>query len=442
VLSVFAGRQRHVILLLVTTALGLSVVDRAAFSIAGPLLVRELGIGTIELGWLFSAFTWSYVLAQLPSGWMVDRLGARLTVLGALCLWAVCSVTMAGAAWFAHAFAVLAVLRTLMGALQAPIGPAAGSSIAAWFPSAERGMAGALFASSNYLALALITPVLGWMASRCGWQSMFLLLALLVALLGMAWWLRFELPRRHRRVTPAELAHIAGGGGAINMDMRAPSAPSATLSNLRWMLTQRMVAGILLAQYGMSAVTWFFISWFPIYLVQGRGMSLAGAGAAAALPGLCGFAGGLLTGLFSDRLLRRSGSLSRARKLPIYLGTGLMVLSFGTCPFAGNNVLVVALLSAAMFGKGLASLGWTLVADVFPPRMLGLAGGAFNSAANVSGIITTVVTGYLIAATGSFDAALWLMAVHAGIAFASCACLVRRVEPIGGEAPVRVAART
>jgi ACS family glucarate transporter-like MFS transporter len=430
----FSGRHRYLILLLVTLGLGLSVVDRAAVAIAGPLLVRDLGIGAVELGWLFSAFSWSYVAAQLPSGWIVDRLGARRTVGTALVLWAAGSVVMGASAALAHAFVVMVVLRVAMGHIHAPIGPAGGLSIAAWFPSTERGVAGSLFASSSYLALALFTPLLGWVAHSFGWPAMFFVLSAMVCLLAAAWWLRYDMPARHGQVTRAELEHIAAGGAVIDLGTQPRGSSAVPWADLRRMLGSRMVVGIMVSQYGISAITWFFVSWFPVYLVQERGMTLAEAGAVAALPGLAGFAGGLLTGLLSDRLLRRSGSLSVARTLPILIGTSVMAVSLAACTFAASNALVVVLLSLALFGKGFATLGWTVLADVFPARTIGFAGAALNMMSNGSGIVTSVAIGYLVSATGSFDAALWLMSAHAALAFASFSLVVRKVEPMRLEA--------
>ncbi len=431
----FAGRHRYLILLLATMSLGLALVDRAAVAIAAPAMAQTLQLDAVALGWLLSAFTWSYVLGQLPASWILGRLGARHAVLTGLLIWAGCSLALGLAGWVGYTFAFLIVMRVAVGILQAPIVPAAGMSIAAWFPSNERGMAGALFGSSNYLALALFTPILGWTAQRFGWPAMFLLLAVITLIVAAGWWATFYMPRQHPRVTPEEILHIERGGAAVDMGIVAKTGASASWGDLWRLLRHRMVIGILISQYGISAITWFYVSWFPVYLVQGRHMSLAAVGTVTAVLALCGAAGGVAAGWFSDRVLRRSGSLSLARKLPVYIGSCLMVVGFAGCVADLSNTWVVALLSVAMFGKGFATIVWTLVGDVFPARAVGMAGGAVNTVSNASGIVTTVGIGYLIAATGSFDSTLWLLAGHAALALLSHAWLVRRVVPIAMPAP-------
>ena len=431
----FAGRQRALVLLLTTAALGLSVGDRVAVSIAAPQLAREFGLDSVALGWLFSAYSWTYVLAQLPAGWVIDRIGARRALIIALLASAACSVLIGAAAWFAHGLALLIALRVAQGALHAPVGPAAGQSISAWFPSAERGKAGALFASSTYLSLALFAPVLGWVMQRFGWPAMFFVLACAVLAVAIAWAYGFHMPSRHPRVTPGELSRIAAGGAVVDMGTRARLSGAETWRELRRMLSNPLVIGIMMSQYGIAATTWFFISWFPIYLVQGRGMSVAQAAAWTVLPGLCGLAGGVATGFYSDRLLRRSGSLSVARTRPVFIGTTLIAAGFIGSALVESNLLAIALLSVSLFGKGFATLGWSLIADIFPPRSIGLAGALFNTISNASGIVTALAIGYLVATTGGFGAALWLMAGHAALALVFCALLVRNVQPLVETAP-------
>jgi ACS family glucarate transporter-like MFS transporter len=218
-------------------------------------------------------------------------------------------------------------------------------------------------------------------------------------------------PDRHPAINLAELELIRAGGGQIGMEQAASGAPTFTWPNIRALLTSRMMVGIYLGQYCINVLTYFFVTWFPIYLVKERGMNILEAGATAAIPALCGFAGGLAGGVVSDRVLRRTGNLDRARKVPLVAGMVLATMILG-CVWADAGWLVIVLMSVAFFGKGVASLGWAVMADVAPRRLAGLSGGVFNMFGNLAGIVTPVVVGYIVAATGSFDLALVFVAAH------------------------------
>jgi len=188
-----------------------------------------------------------------------------------------------------------------------------------------------------------------------------------------------------------------------------------------------MLSGIFLAQYCITAITWFFVSWFPTYLVKERGMSILTAGFVASLPAIAGCVGGVLTGFVSDWLLKRTQSLTIARKVPITIGLLLTSVMIG-CNYVDSDWIVVALMSLAFFGKGFGSLGWTVVADTAPKSMIGLTGGVFNAIGNTAGITTPVVIGYILATTGSFHQALVFVGLHGVVAVASYWLLVGRIE--------------
>jgi ACS family glucarate transporter-like MFS transporter len=149
--------------------------------------------------------------------------------------------------------------------------------------------------------------------------------------------------------------------------------------------------------------------------VQQRGLSVLAAGFMTAIPALCGFAGGILGGLASDVLLRRTGSLTQARKWPVLIGM-LLALLIVACNFTQSRTLVIVFMSLAFFGKSFAALGWTVISDTSPKELVGVTGGVFNTVGNLSGIITPIVIGHIFARLGSFDWALAFVAVHGLIA--------------------------
>jgi ACS family glucarate transporter-like MFS transporter len=191
-----------------------------------------------------------------------------------------------------------------------------------------------------------------------------------------------------------------------------------------------MMVGIYVAQYCINAMTYFFITWFPVYLVQARGMTILKAGFVASVPAVCGFTGGILGGFLSDWLLRKHFSLTAARKIPIIAGM-LLSMSIIVCNYTDSETLVIVFMALAFFGKGLGALGWAVNSDTAPKQIAGLSGGLLNTCGNISSITTPIAIGYIVNETGSFNGALVYVGLHALVA-AVCYLIVvgeiKRVE--------------
>ncbi len=199
---------------------------------------------------------------------------------------------------------------------------------------------------------------------------------------------------------------------------------------IKFLLQSRMMVGIYLGQFCINAITYFFITWFPVYLVQQRGMSILNAGIIASVPAICGFLGGILGGVWSDFLLRRGRSLTFARKTPIVAGM-LLSMSMIVCNYVDMQWLVIVIMAFSFFGKGIGALGWAVISDSAPREVAGLSGGLFNMFGNISSITTPIVIGYIIQSTGSFDGALLFIGANALVAILSYLVIVgeiRRLE--------------
>jgi ACS family glucarate transporter-like MFS transporter len=406
---------RYLIVSMLFFASSVNYADRATLSITRSSLSHDLGLDSVSMGYLFSAWAWSYVLAQIPAGWLLDRFGSKRVYGAGIFLWS-CFVFLMGFTGFLRgsvAFAVLFALLFLTGFALAPAFPGNGRFVANWFPTAERGTASAIFNSSQYFSLVLFAPFMGWLTHTFGWQSVFWVMGGLGILLTPLWFRLVYSPKEHPGVSQSELRHIEQGGGLINMEM---GAKADAQFNVRWLqvrqlLGSRMLAGVYLGQFCISTLTYFFIQWFPGYL-ESRGMPILKVGLVAALPALCGCTGGILGGTFSDALLKRGFSLSFARKLPIVLGMLLSCVMI-VCNFVKSDRLVVLIMCLAFFGKGFGALGWTVVSDTSPREITGLSGGLFNTFGNAAGITTAIVIGYLINGTGGFAAALTFVGASA-----------------------------
>ena len=170
--------------------------------------------------------------------------------------------------------------------------------------------------------------------------------------------------------------------------------------------------GICLGQFAGNSTLVFFLTWFPTYLAVERHMDWLKIGFFAVLPFIAASVGVLFGGWWSDRMLRQGRSPNVARKLPIILGL-LLASTIVSANFIDDNRLVIAVLSLAFFAQGMAALGWTLVSDIAPQGMLGVTGGIFNLAANLAGIVTPIIIGAIVAATGSFVYAIGFIGVVA-----------------------------
>lgn len=421
-------RIRYLIICILFAVSCFSFADRSALSQAVSSMPREMNLNPQRMGYLLFAFGWAYALGQLPSGGLLDRFGSKRVYGIAIILWSTFAF-LTGCAGYAKAsmvFSVIFLLRILSGLAQAPVFPGNGRIVAAWFPTSERGRASAIFNSSQYFALPIFAPIFGGLLHRFGWQSCFWFLGALGAVFTLLWYTNIFGPKDHPRISPAEVETIERGGGLVNTDAQASAKKNTlTWSTVKMLLSHRMLVGVYIGQYCITTLTWFFLTWFPLYLSQARHMSVLKVGFAAAIPGLCGGFGGILGGIISDELLRRGFSLSFSRKLPIMAGMGLAMVIIA-CNYASSQTLMIVFMSISFFGKGIGALGWTVVSDTSPKGMVGMNGALFNLCGNMAGVTTPLIIGYIVEKTHSYNGALIFVGL---IAF----CAIVSYGPIVGE---------
>lgn len=415
------------VLFIITT---INYADRATFSIAGQSASKELGLDPVAMGYILSAFAWAYVLGQIPGGALLDKFGSKKIYTIALIVWSGFTALQGFAGFFTGLMAasVLFAMRFAVGLGESPSFPANARIVAAWFPGSERGTASAIFNSAQYFSLVAFAPLMGWLAHSFGWRSVFWVMGVVGILAALVFVKLIHSPLAHPAVNKAEVDYIEAGGGLVRMEEKNTANGAAfNWANVRQVLTSRMLLGVYLGQYCINVLTYFFVTWFPIYLVKERGLSILQAGFTAALPALCGFAGGILGGMISDALLKKTGNLDIARKTPLLLGMVLATCII-LCNYVEQEWLVIVIMAAAFFGKGVASLGWAVVADTSPKEMAGVTGGIFNTFGNVAGIVTPIVIGYIVKATGSFDGALIFVGAHCVICILAYFLIVGKIQ--------------
>ncbi len=383
------------ILALIATGTMINYLDRTVLGIAAPFLSKDLQLDPTQMGLVFSAFSWSYALLQIPGGIFLDRYGTRLTYFIAVTFWSAFTAMMGAV----HSLWGLIVTRVGIGVFEAPCYPANSRVLATWFPQNERARANGVYSVGQYAGLGFLSVPLFWLTAQFGWRGLFYIVGSIGIVFGLVWWVVYRNLEDSKSVNQAEIDYIEAGGGGDYKGERIPFRWDL----IRKLLAHRQILGASIGQFGGNSTLVFFVTWFPTYLVTARGMSFIKAGFMASMPYIGASVGVLLGGLVSDMILKRTGSANFARKLPIVGGMLLAstIILANYVP-VDNNALVIAIMSIAFFGQGMTNLGWTVISDVAPKKLIGLTGGIFNFSANLAGIVTPLVIGITYQATGSF----------------------------------------
>jgi ACS family D-galactonate transporter-like MFS transporter len=407
---------------LITVGTMLNYLDRAVLGVAAPSMTDELNIDPVLMGIVFSAFSWTYAAAQIPGGAFLDRMGARLTYFFSVGLWSVFTLLQG----FASGLISLLAFRLGLGVAEAPCFPANSRILGAWFPQHERARATSAYSIGQYFGLAFLSPLLFWIVGAFGWRTLFIAAGAVGILFALVWLRLYRDPHESRSVNAAELAYIEAGGG---LSQHAAPTPFRW-RNIGRLMRHRQIVGASIGQFAGNSTLVFFLTWFPTYLAVERQMEWIKVGFYAVLPFIAASAGVVLGGIVSDLIIKRTGSANLGRKLPILTGL-LLASTIVLANFVDSDEVVIAILSVAFFGQGMVNHGWTLITDVAPKNLMGLTGGVFNLCANLAGIITPLVIGFILARTDSFFYALAYIAVVAIIGALSYIFVlgdVKRVE--------------
>ena len=417
---------RYEILALLAVGTMINYLDRTVLGIAAPQLTKELGIGAAVMGIMFSAFSWTYAASQIPGGIFLDRFGSKLTYYIAMTFWSVFTLAQG----LVHGVGSLLACRLGLGVSESPCFPTNSRVVATWFPQRERALATGTYTVGEYIGLACFSPLLFALMGAYGWRSLFFVVGAAGIVFGLVWWLFYREPQEHPRANAAEIEYIEAGGGLTRDERnRARASSSFSWSMIGELLKHRQLTGICLGQFAGNSTLVFFLTWFPTYLATERHMGWLKIGFFAILPFIAASIGVMFGGWLSDSLLRRGKSANVARKLPIITGL-LLASTIVLANYVKSDTVVIAIMSVAFFAQGMAALGWTLVSDIAPEGLLGLTGGIFNFAANLAGIVTPLVIGFIVAATGSFVGALVFIGVVALIGALSYVFVVGDIKRI------------
>lgn len=381
-------KMRWTMMFMGCAAMSINYIDRANLAVAAPFITKDLGIDPTMMGVILGAFFWTYASFQLPFGWFADKVGAKIALAVAVTWWSVATVLTAAA----HGVASLIGYRLLLGVGEAGAYPSGTKINIAWFPRSERAIAASIFDSGSRIGAALSLPLVAWIIGTFGWRMSFVITGLMGIVWVAIWMAYYRDPENHPRVTPEQLAALQAERGAT------PKGAKVSWGSL---FGYRTVWGMMIGFFCLNFVIYFFITWFPTYLIQARGFSLAQLGTLGLLPGLIAIPCGWLGGYTSDALYRKGWSLTAARKTCL-VGGMLMSSVITLSVFAPNAYVALAFFAIAYGSLAFTAASiWSLPADVAPsPAHVASIGGIQNFASNLAGVVTTTFTGLMLTITG------------------------------------------
>jgi sugar phosphate permease len=371
---------RHVVLALTVIAYMITYMDRQVLAVARPVISKELGISLVMMGWITFGFRMSYALFQIPGGWMGDRIGAR-RALTMIVTWWSAFTALTGLAW--SAVSMLSI-QVLFGFGEAGAFPIATRSLARWMRPTERGFAQGVTHAGSRLGAFITPPIVVLIIARFGWRPAFFVFGLLGVTWAAAWFLYYrDTPEEHRGVNAAERDLI--GSGRKRSD-HVPWRQILSHGNL-WILA------VMYFCYNFNLNV--YQDWFPTYLHDARGMTLAKMGFYASLPLLAGVLGDLAGGWSSDMVLRATGKVNLARRWVAI--PGFLLSGGATVPavLAHDPRVSVAFYCVAFFAlEWTVGISWAIPLDI-GGDFAGSVSAVMNSLGNLGGALSAPVVTYL-----------------------------------------------
>jgi MFS family permease len=378
---------------LVTAAIALNYMDRSTPAIGNLKIREEFGVNATAIGALGSAWALTYGIAQLPSGYLLDRIGPKFLVGAAMILWSLCQA----AGGLAATYYQLMLSRIGLGATEAPCFPSATRSVSDWFDVKDRGTPSGVYTSGAYIGPTLAPPILTGLMLAFNWRVMFIVMGLAGIAAAGLWFLIYRDPR----------SQVLQAQDEEYLRTNRQSKSSVSLRQWGSLFRFRAMWVLMLGAFCTGYITWMYQTWLPAYLEMQQHISIAKTGLLASVPLLCAFFGALCGGYVSDRLVARGMELVASRRLPLILGLLGSAAFTGLAAIATSAGVAVACISLSMFFMQFGiTCKWILVTAVTPQAYTASAASNQNFAGFLGGTLSPILTGFIVDTTGSFVVAL------------------------------------
>lgn len=399
-------KYRWNIVLMLFLGNALNYVDRTAMSVALPILNKRFELTPFESGLILSSFFVGYALFNFVGGYLSDKVGPKKVMGSAMVVWSLFCGLTAGA----YNFVSLLIVRLFFGFGEGPITATTNKTMNNWIPVKERATAVGICNGGSPVGGALSAPIVAFASLAWGWEATFIILGTMGLMWALIWWkVSADKPEDHPMVSNEEAAEISAG--RIEIASTESTTSTQVKVSLISIIKQKRIFALLLGMFGYNYTLFFFLTWFPTYLVDARHLSIKEMGFAAMIPWIAGAIGQLLGSIIIDYIYRKTGKLLFSRKVVLVTCLMLAAICVGLTGFVNNVVSAVSLMTVGICFLYLqATTYWAIIQDIVPSDRVGGTSGFIHAMANVSGILGPSITGWLVQTTGQYTSAFVLAA--------------------------------
>ncbi|WP_204207501.1 MFS transporter [Mammaliicoccus sciuri] len=405
------GRNGKIILIFLFLAGVINYLDRSALSVAAPFIQEDLKLTPGQMGIIFSSFSIGYAIFNFVGGVASDKFGAKITLFVAMIVWSLFS----GAIVLVVGFVSLFIVRILFGMGEGPLSATINKMVNNWYPPSKRATAVGLANSGTPLGGAISGPIVGYIALHLGWRVSFVAIMVIGLIWAISWW--FFAKEKPDYIEETKI------------DEKADIAPVTTFK-LGYYLKNPTVLFTAFAFFAYNYILFFFLTWFPSYLVDARNLSIENMSLITVTPWVLGFLGLAMSGIVSDFVYKHTvqKGVLFSRKVVLVVCLFLSAVCIGISGIVTTTAGAVTLVAlSVLFLYLTGAIYWAIVQDVVDSNNVGSVGGFMHLLANTAGIIGPTITGYIIQTTGTYTAAFLLAG---GLAVIASIAVIFFVKPI------------
>ncbi|HLL94832.1 MAG TPA: MFS transporter [Spirosoma sp.] len=409
---------RWVIVGLLFFATTINYLDRQVISLLKPILEKEFNWTESDYGNIVTVFTFFYGASTLLAGYLIDRVGTKLGYIGAILVW---SLAAMGHALAGGTFGFM-VARAFLGIGEAGNFPASIKTVAEWFPQKQRALAVGIFNSGANIGAVAAPAIVPWIALVAGWQMAFIITGALGFIWIVAWWYYYEIPSRHKKVSPAELAYITAEPvqPTVTGDAAATDPLNGGITGRYSIFGNRAIWGFMGGKLLTDPIWWFFLFWLPSYLASIYHLDMKKLGAPLIIIYLAATIGSVGGGWLSSKLIQMGWNPTRARQYAMAL-FAICVTPVMLINQMGSMWPVIAILSLAVAAHQAWSANiFTVAADQFPKQVLSRVVGFGTMAGTLGGAVFPLIVGRILdhyKALGQLSEGYYVIFYIAGLAY-------------------------